>query len=242
MIDENFLKNHATKSETSLSNILREYVQHLFLKSFYSQENSQNFLFKGGTALRLAFGSPRFSEDLDFSGEKNSNTYEKILETVLIELSTQGIGVDLKESKLTSGGHLAVIEVELFNQKIEIQNQISFRPQDKLIKENVLIASNIFPSYSIYLLDRKLLIAEKVAALLDRSKVRDFFDLYFILRKDDFRPLLKIDNQQRKKILELTTKLSKDKLAFELKRFLPKSFWQIIKDLPTALKKELAGV
>jgi len=28
---------------------------------------SQKLVFKGGTALRLAYGSPRFSDDLDFS-------------------------------------------------------------------------------------------------------------------------------------------------------------------------------
>ena len=84
MIEKHFLEVHATKTETSLSNVLREYVQHLFLTSFYKKSLSENFLFKGGTALKLVFGSPRFSEDIDFSGIKNSGHYEKILENVLL--------------------------------------------------------------------------------------------------------------------------------------------------------------
>lgn len=242
MIDKLFLQNYAVKAQTSLDNVLREYVQHLFLKSFFSQKESQNFLFKGGTALRLVFESPRFSEDLDFSGSKNSNTYEKVLEKTLVELSIQGMKVDINESKSTSGGHLAVIEVDLFGQKVEIQNHLSFRPKQKLLKENVLIASDIVPSYNLCLLNRKLLVAEKLTALLDRAKARDFFDLYYILRKDSLRLLLKITNSQREKIYKLMAEFAKDKLAFELKRFLPQSFWSVIKDLPNALEKELAGV
>ena len=52
---------------TDYPNTVREYVQHLFLSAFYKREAATDFLFKGGTALRIVYGSPRFSEDLDFS-------------------------------------------------------------------------------------------------------------------------------------------------------------------------------
>lgn len=45
----------------------REYFQHLFLSYFYRQEQTDKMYFKGGTALRFLYKSPRFSEDLDFS-------------------------------------------------------------------------------------------------------------------------------------------------------------------------------
>ena len=48
-------------------NIVREYFQHIFLSELYKLPNAQKLLFKGGTALRIVYGSPRFSEDLDFS-------------------------------------------------------------------------------------------------------------------------------------------------------------------------------
>ena len=241
MIDKNFLLNYANKSQTSLTNVLREYAQHIFLREFYSGKNkSENFLFKGGTALRLVFGSPRFSEDLDFSAKKNSVDYEQVLENVLLGLANEGIEVDLKESKVTSGGHLASIEVKLLNQSIEIQNQISFRSKLKLAAETVLINSDIAPSYNVTLLSRELLVTEKLMALLDRKKSRDFFDLYFILRANELRSELRLDSNQRQKILEVLTKLPKAKLALDLKRLLPKSFWLIVKDLPAILRRELA--
>ena len=47
--------------------IFREYLQLVFLSYLYQEKEASKIIFKGGTALRLLFGSPRFSEDLDFS-------------------------------------------------------------------------------------------------------------------------------------------------------------------------------
>jgi len=239
MIDKKFLQNYATKQGTSLDNVLREYVQHLFLRSFYTKSDSQNFLFKGGTALKLVFGSPRFSEDLDFTGIKNSTHYEEILQDCLLALSSEGIKVDLVDSKPTSGGHLAIIKIKLVGEEVEIQNQISFRPRGKVISESVVVTSNIAPAYNIYMLDRRVVVAEKVKALIDRAKPRDFFDLYFILRDQELRHHLQLDGGQRDKVLGNLGKQPKEELARELKRLLPRSFWPVVKDLPSALKREL---
>jgi len=239
MIDKKFLQNYATKKQTSFANALREYTQHLFLRSFYTKAASEFFLFKGGTALKFVFGSPRFSEDLDFTGIKNSGKFEQVLEAALLELTTEGIQVDLIESKPTSGGHLAIIRVNIFQNKFEVHNQISFRPGHKIRPESVLISSDLVPSYSAYLLDRKKLIEEKVMALATRAKPRDFFDLYFILRRDDLRNLVQLSDLQRKKIRQILEKQDAKEIAVELKRFLPKSFWALAKELPSALKREL---
>ena len=96
MVDEKFLRYLAAKSTTDFTNVAREYLQHLFLSVFYSLKDSRHFLFKGGTALRIALGSPRFSQDLDFSGVRNSVKYESLLETTLLELSKQQLDVDLE--------------------------------------------------------------------------------------------------------------------------------------------------
>lgn len=238
MIEKHLLQAYATKIETSLRNVLREYVQHLFLTSFYKKAGSENFLFKGGTALKLVFGSPRFSEDIDFSGIKNSLNYEKILENVLLDLSFENIGVDLLESKSTSGGHLAILVVTLFGEKTELRNEISFRPKKFLTKETVIVSSEIVPAYKIYTLDKKTMVREKVKALIGRQKPRDFFDLYFILRKEELRQNLKLETNQRKAIISLLENQDKAEISKELKMLLPKSFWHVIKDLPAVLKRE----
>ncbi len=63
------LNEFIKKLQTIPKNVVREYIQHLFLSCLYKIKGSEKLLFKGGTALRIIFGSPRFSEDLDFTGQ-----------------------------------------------------------------------------------------------------------------------------------------------------------------------------
>jgi len=97
--------------QTTELNIRREYIQHLFLSYFYKQNGSDLFLFKGGTALRIVFNSPRFSEDLDFSSKKTGlKAIEDIILATLNNIEREGIKTNIVESKSTSGGYLANLE------------------------------------------------------------------------------------------------------------------------------------
>src|SRR3989344_2112963 len=77
-------------------NIVREYFQHLFLSQMYKLNGAEKLLFKGGTALRIVYGSPRFSEDLDFSlfgvpGHEVKKYVEDMFVRVLVEIEHQGV-------------------------------------------------------------------------------------------------------------------------------------------------------
>ena len=80
------LKEFTKKFQTIEKNIVREYIQHLFLSSLYKFPKAEKLLFKGGTALRVVYGSPRFSKDLDFTGE-NIYHYKFIDELFINTLS-----------------------------------------------------------------------------------------------------------------------------------------------------------
>ncbi len=67
MITNEHMRVLAIKYQSTELNIRREYLQHLFLSYFYQQPATDTVYFKGGTALRIIYQSPRFSEDLDFS-------------------------------------------------------------------------------------------------------------------------------------------------------------------------------
>ena len=47
--------------------VFREYWEMTILKELSEEPWSVSLGFKGGTALRLAYGSPRFSDDIDFT-------------------------------------------------------------------------------------------------------------------------------------------------------------------------------
>jgi len=234
MMEKSFLQQFASKSQTTFKNIAREYVQHLFISSFYQLKKSEYFFFKGGTALRLIFRSPRFSEDIDLAASCNSNIFENLFQEALIMIEKEGLTIELIESKETTGGHLTIIETQVYNEKLKIKIEVSQRKKKAIIGEKKTIISDIFPSYTLQSLAQPLLISEKIDALLTRAKSRDFFDVYYILRA---RLGTKVIVARRNKILQLI-KTSKRDFA-DLKQFLPKNFWPIIKELRRNLKSEL---
>ncbi len=225
----------AIVKQTTQLNVRREYIQHLFLSYFYQQSEASRVFFKGGTALRIAYASPRFSEDLDFSATLyDIEPLEKAVLNTLEAIEKEGIQTEISEAKKTTGGYLAIIRSSFGEETISIQLEVSLRQGDKK-GEVVVIASDFIPPYPITILKREQLVGEKIQALLTRKKPRDFYDLYFIIRAN---LLTQEEKHILKQVLEV---LKKTKINFELelKQFLPRNQWAIIKDFKANLEREI---
>ena len=242
MISPDFIKKSAVLKQTTEINILREYLQHLFLSFFYQEKDSDQILFKGGTALKFVYGSPRFSEDLDFSAKiLKPSKIEKILTEALLKIERENVKVELNEAKTTSGGYLAIYRGSFLEQEISIQLEISLR-KEAGAGEAALINQDFIPPYTLMHLAEKKLTAEKLKALLTRAKFRDWYDLYFILRKGleiDF----KIFNFGKKalgeKLLKKTRNLKEREILRELKVLLPVSHRPVLKNFKAVLEREI---
>jgi predicted nucleotidyltransferase component of viral defense system len=241
MISPQKIHELAVREQTTDVNIAREYLQHLFLSYFYKKEDSDKFLFKGGTALRLAFGSPRYSEDLDFSVTNLSkDRIERLLLDTFASLEAEGIQkkMEIIDAEPTSGGYIANISLDIlgFTTGIKSNIQIKNDPAD-LESEAILIENAPFiPSYSMVCLSRRLIVKEKVQALISRYKPRDFFDLYFMSRKDSLKDFIPRDETTKEGIRKVLGEVSDGSLENDLKPFLPISFHAIIKNLKTNIK------
>ncbi len=87
-----------------MSNKRVKYRQRIYSTSFfvifYQQPETERILFKGGTALKIIYQSPRFSEDINFSGFNISIFQtESLILNALKEIETLGILVKIFESK-----------------------------------------------------------------------------------------------------------------------------------------------
>ncbi len=235
MISEETIRTLANKFQTTDTNIRREYFQHLFLSYFYQQPNSEHIFFKGGTALRFIYASPRFSEDLDFNcAFVDYKGIEALVIETLAQMEKENIRFALKEGNRTSGGFFAIISFEGFAEPIAIQIEISQREEEKK-GDVVAITSELVPPYNLIAVTEKQLVFEKIRALLERGKPRDFYDMYFILRKQ-------LPMSDKKDVLAKVKKVLKDsQINFEgeLKQFLPKSHWAIIRNFKTSLEREI---
>ena len=83
--------------------LLREYLQYLILSVVFSHKNGRKLSFLGGTCLRIVYGLPRFSEDLDFDNKDLSFAeFEEIGESIKKALEKQGFVVSIRFIKLGS--------------------------------------------------------------------------------------------------------------------------------------------
>jgi len=235
MIKKDQLEALATKNQTTKKNVYREYCQHLSLSSLYQEKGAEKMLFKGGTALKIAYQSPRYSEDLDFSLFKISvHEIENLLLTIVEKLEKANLTPQIAESKQTSGGYLAKLTTRLYQEKIDISIQGSMRKKNGKDTNIKLIQNEFIPNYTVWLLPEKELVGEKIQAALTRNKPRDFFDVYYLLRNRSipvsFRPSL----QKMPQIIK------EKRLDFaQLSEFLPNSMSALAKNFQNIFITEI---
>ncbi len=232
MITHDLILKLANKYQTTEVNIRREYFQHLFLSYFYQQTQASVIYFKGGTALRMIYKSPRFSEDLDFSAAYSDiKPIEEAVVRALSQVEKENVKVALIESKETSGGYLGAIN---FEDQVVLHLQISIREGDKTGRI-VTIINDFVPTYTVMVLSKDELVYEKMTALFNRQKARDFYDLYFMLRAN----LVVLEKRNLLKKAHELLKATKVNFESELKQYLPKSHWVVIRDFRSALEQEI---
>jgi predicted nucleotidyltransferase component of viral defense system len=240
MIEQRQVQNLAQTWQTTTDNVVREYFQQLFLSYLYQEKGSDGLLFKGGTALRIVWRSPRFSEDLDFTGAGVTvKAIESLMEGALAGMEMQGIQAGIIESKKTSGGYLAIFQFDTNEYKSRVQVEVSLRSGKKGQGSATLIQSDLVAPYTLAHLKEEILVAEKIQASLTRGKARDFYDLYFILRsRMAFQEAFLKDKKLKAKILDVV-RSGKIDFRRELKAFLPVNQHLIIKGFPKTLIAEI---
>ena len=145
----------------------------------------------------------------------------------------------IDEAKKTSGGYFSILQFEGEGNRGEIQLEVSLRAPGKAKGDTALIPSEFLPAFTLIHLEEKILVHEKVAALLTRAKPRDFYDLYFILRSRlAFKEVFQKDKSLKAKLLEAMEKTKLDAKS-ELKRFLPASQHGLLKNFKTILTAEI---
>jgi predicted nucleotidyltransferase component of viral defense system len=226
-------------------NVVREYLQHLFLASLYRLDGAERLLFKGGTALRIVFGSPRFSEDLDFSltgvpEGRRMGFVETLFAETLSTIERSGAMVRLGKPQPTSGGYYGDASFQLYDYPaVTVAINVSTRMGHGGPGEVASVAGDFVPSYTLIHLPVSEMVEEKVfSALIDRKKPRDFYDLYFLLR----RGLVTVEQKRRLHALQGSVVTDAKGIDFreELAEFLPLDQQRIIKDFARTLERELA--
>ena len=236
MLSRENLAKFTKLQQTSTQNVVREYCQHLFLSFLYQNPGSEKLLFKGGTALRIILKSPRFSEDLDFTGMGITHKeIEELFTNTLANIEKTGMTIHVTEATQTTGGYLGIATFEAYDMKINVQIEVSLRKGKGFKRTRALISSDYLPAYTLVHLSLDDIILGKLEALFDRHKPRDFYDYFFFLSGD--YPVART-KENLKNVLKL---LRQDNANFqtELKKFLPASQSMHLRDFKKILEQKI---
>lgn len=205
----NMLDEYDCKSQFDYENALKEIMQEIALLGLWRAKFFEHALFYGGTALRILYKLPRFSEDLDFSLLKEDESFRlhEYQEAIKSELEAFGFTVEIEKkeknqvSLVDSAFIKASTKIHLI--KISAPPQISGRAQgNQILKIKLEVDTNPPCKHGVEVIEvfRPVLFQVKTMPLPDlfagklhavlarnwktRAKGRDFYDYLWYLRKN----------------------------------------------------------
>ena len=184
MISRPELQEYALLKKLNLGQAEKDHFQLIFLSILYSSFGKE-LVFKGGTALSKAYGLDRFSEDLDFTLSQE----KKIQDTLQEGIKRFYLEVELEEKRFRESISFNIrIIGPLYNgvRQSMCKLELDFSLREKVIMEPLIITLGRLlrelPSFDVVVMTKEEILAEKVRAIVSRTKARDVYDLWFLLK------------------------------------------------------------
>lgn len=219
-MDISTARSFSQKLQISIDYIVREEYEILLLKELFESKYGTSLVFKGGTALRLVYNSPRFSEDLDFTliKEIDRKKFINFLKEIGKKYPTM-ISVEPTDKFYTIFALVRIKEDYLartFSIKIEVSKREREWTKEKDYVE-LIIKSEVTPlTVLAQVASLETIIKEKEDALKNRKVARDVFDYWYI-------------NQLLKKRVKVDfTGFDMKRAKSELHKLLARPYWRIV--------------
>ena len=158
----------------------KDYILAITLQLIAGSSLGKKLVFKGGTAIHHCYLEQyRFSEDLDFSSGRKSVSLEEV-QDVLTNL-------DFLEIKKSYQSNMTIkIERLLYTGPLNYPNSIKVEidfHQNVLLPVKTLPYRNVWGiEFPVRVIDIREICAEKIRAMSDRARFRDFYDMFLILK------------------------------------------------------------
>lgn len=148
-------------------------VQKEIFTAFIKDDFHKNFYFTGGTALKVFYFNHRESEDLDFFSENDFDTDSaiKFMEKIALKLNAKLRFTLIEKVRI----------FELVDDKNELIAKVDFAqyPYQRIKRFEIVEDMQIDSLEDIG--------ANKLHTILQRTQVKDFVDLYFLLTLDKLK-------------------------------------------------------
>ena len=248
MIDEGTLLGLASRFSDQRQ-LEKDYLLTLLLHEIYSVFGN-DLIFKGGTSLKYFYNLNRFSEDLDFSytgqyGADGRRLLYRKLNSALDSLSLQYEVIERERRGNKFEGRVIGVNFEVrvqgpLNGKLgRLQNiklDISTR-QDVMSNPDTKYLLPIYPdiaTFTVPVMSIEEIAAEKIASIFERDKLRDIYDVYFLLLVRGLRyneSMVAEKMSRRKEIFDKEKLLSKINGALDRMKWRSELFY-LVNPLP----------
>lgn len=216
-MERDIAESQARNLKIDVTQVVREFWETVILKGLFDSPEGKRLIFKGGTALRLVYGSPRFSEDIDFSltSDRLTGKFTLLIQKIIAPFPELAI-TDLEEKYYTYLGEIKVTQ-DYLPTPFRIKVEISKRQERGYKSDLAMIAS---PVSTVQCLGRvatlEQLYKDKLACLKDRLKPKDVFDMWYICQK------------LRRPYEPQDISIADKELVRNLRKYLPRDFWPVI--------------
>ncbi len=129
----------------------------------------ENAVLHGGTAIWRCYQGNRFSEDIDAYLPRNT---EKINEFFK---SLKKKGFEIKKKKIKENSLYSALQIN----RTTVRFEALFKKSNRTLKEYQTCQGTLV---TVYTLTPEQLIKEKANAYLKRRKIRDLYDVFYLLR------------------------------------------------------------
>lgn len=188
MISDARLRQVARELDVRLGYAEKNYVNSWILWAIYTSAYGENLLFKGGTALnKLYFPETwRYSEDLDLGVDGAYRGSEEELATALDDAARRsGIDFEVTQHREMQNDGYPTHYVDIDVQYTAVLGHKNTTSVDVMVDDYVAFGSvehvhqyEDVPEFTVTAYSLEEIFAEKLRALYQRTRARDYYDLY----------------------------------------------------------------
>jgi len=200
LLDKLDLIAYNRKLNYHLAEAEKDYMLTLVLKIIYDSELKNMLIFKGGTAIHHCYlPQLRFSENIDFTSINKEIKLQDI-RNILLAYNFFDI-----EKEYTSNATLKIEHLK-YTGPLKQPNSLKIeidRTQNVYCKPKQLSYSNVWNiDFKVNVMDEREICAEKIRAMAERSRYRDFYDLYFLFNNYNIKQEEVFETISKKEIRE----------------------------------------
>ncbi len=176
----------------------------------------------GGTSLWRCYGGKRFSEDIDVYIKRDIKKIDSLFENF------EKVGFKIEKKKV---GENSIYSTLNFNGTL-VRFEALFKNAKGFLKEYTKVNGNLI---SIYTLTPEELIIEKSITYSKRLKIRDIYDVFFLLRH------VKMNNEIKKQLNSLIKNFKKPIDEQDLRVIIIEGIVPSVKDMVVRIKREICS-